>query len=466
MTDEEKKANKSKSSPLGNYLFDGNWVEKGGIKWAFFADKTSDTEKEEKKETTTYKTKKIKEIEEDKIDMPPEKISITELGKQYTGGRYNQPLPPGLLKEGIVLTGRYKIIELYKTLKERNFYQAEDARLETPCIVKELTGDFSSPKEREYYRKRFKEEARLLADLSHANLPKVIDYFIESERCFMVIDYVKGFELETLLNNETIEIAEEQALLWGIDICDVLEYLHNQNPPIIHRDIRPANLFIREHDWSIILFNFNVARRQDAKCTAQIGLMGYAPPEQIAGNPEPRSDIYSLGSTLHHILTGKRSKVPFNFKPIRDINPSISEYTELVIKQALNFNAEERFDNAEEMKEALLDAYEALPEKHMEIEEEQDPLIDILKNLKKGGYKKLKAIKELGTLEDPRICGILTPFLEDESVIIRVNAINALGSLGDMKAIPYLKKIAADNNSETKGKAIKAIERIKKLNEI
>ena len=468
MSDKEKKAKARKSgvSEVGSYLFSGKWEEKEGIKWAFFNDKGSNLKQNPNIVDTEYETKKMEYKEaENAHNLPAEKVSITELGKQYTG-RYKPPpsassLPPGLLTPNIVLSGRYRIEELYKRLKGRNFYLAEDKRLESPCIVKELTGDFSSPKEQDYYRKRFKEEAKLLADLSHPNLPKVIDYFIEAERCFMVIDYIKGFELDTLLNNDEVEITEEQTLLWGSDICDVLEYLHNHSPSIIHRDIRPANLFIRESDWGIILFNFNVARRQDAKCTAQIGLMGYAPPEQIAGQPEPRSDLYSLGATLHHILTGKISKVPFRFKPVRELNSSISEYTELVIKQALNFNAEDRFDNAAEMKEALLDAYDALPEKMLIVEEEADPLMELVQTLKKGGYKKLKAIKEMAYLIDPRTYKYLVPFLEDESLIIRVHTINSLEALGDKNALPYLEKIVSSDNNDIRNKALKAIESIK-----
>jgi len=469
--------NKPKDKKVGNYLFQGDWVEKDGIKWAFFADelKTADYSPEElEKEIKKEQSREIKK-EDSKIiksPEPSEKISITDIGKQYIDNRYGKTLssnliPPGILKADTILSGRYKIVESHKSLEKSDFYQvsdfyyAMDTRLETLCIVKELRGDISA--DREYYRKRFKEEAKILADLSHPNLPKVIDYFIESERYFMVIDYIKGFQLDDLINNKEINITEEQVLLWGIDICDVLEYLHRQKPPIIHRDIRPANLFIRESDWTVILFNFNVARRQETKCTTGIGLMGYASPEQIAGRPEPRSDIYSLGATLHHILTGETTKVPFQFKPVREINPSVSEYTELVIKQALGFKLDERFDNAEEMKEALLDAYESLPQKVSEEDNGTwtwDPLLELAEMLKKDGYKKIKAIKEISALKDPRALKYLLPLLEDESIVIKVNTIHAIETLGAKEAIPCLEKLREDKSKEIREKAIKAIDSI------
>lgn len=484
----EENKNKSKDKNLGNYLFEGDWVEKDGIKWAFFADdlKTASYSAEEmetkiKKEDTNKEelekeiNKKDSKLEQKKPEELSEKISITDIGKQYIDNRYGKAststlLPPGILKTDTILSGRYKIVESYKSLEKSDFYQASDfycardTRLETLCIVKELRGDIIA--EKEYYRKRFKEEAKILADLSHPNLPKIIDYFIESERYFMVMDYIKGLQMDDLINNKEIKISEEQVLLWGIDICDVLEYLHRQKPPIIHRDIRPANLFIRESDWTVILFNFNLARRQEIKCTTGIGLMGYASPEQIAGRPEPRSDIYSLGATLHHILTGEITKVPFQFKPVREIYPSISEYTELVIKQALSFKLNERFDNAEEMKEALLDAYDSLPQKVAGEDEEDngiktfDPLMELAEMLKKDGYKKIKAIKEICALKDPRSLKYLIPLLEDESVVIKVNTIHALEALGDKKAIPYLEKLSKDKSKEIKEKAVKTIDSI------
>ncbi len=469
--------NKPKDKNVVNYLFQGDWVEKDGIKWAFFADelKTARYSTEELQKEIDEREREIKK-EHEKTEKPPlepsEKISITDIGKQYADNRYGKVpssalIPPGVLKPDTILSGRYKIIENHKSLEKSDFYQASDfyyamdTRLETLCIVKELRGDITA--DRDYYRKRFKEEAKILADLSHPNLPKIIDYFIENERYFMVIDYIKGLQLDELINNKEVKLTEEQVLLWGIDICDVLEYLHRQKPPIIHRDIRPANLFIRESDWTVILFNFNVARRQETKCTTGIGLMGYASPEQIAGRPEPRSDIYSLGATLHHILTGETTKVPFQFKPVREINPSISEYTELVIKQALGFKPDERFDNAEEMKEALLDAYETLPQKAAKEDDGTwtwDPLIELAEMLKKDGYKKIKAIKEISALKDPRALKYLIPLLEDESIVIKVNTIHALETLGDREAIPSLEKLREDKSKEIREKAIKAIDSI------
>jgi len=359
----EEKPLKGKSDPAGavdNYLFDGNWTEKDGVKWAFFeTDKeTGETSKESIQQEKIEKGQSLSEKQ-----VISDKISITDLGRASGGQRYSEgsPLPPsGPIKKDTFLSGRYKIQELYKSLEKRDFYLARDIRLDTICIVKELTVDSNDREEVEYYRNRFKEEARILANLNHPNLPVVTDYFIENNRYFMVLDYIKGYDLETLLACSEVSITEEQILLWGIDICEVLEYLHSQKPPVIHRDVSPASLFVRDRDWAIILFNFNFARKQEGKCTAQIGTTGYASPEQMAGKPDIRSDIYSLGATLHRLLTGRTPGKAFDFKPVSVFNPSVSIYADMAVKKALKVNIKERFNNAGELKEALLEAYDKL----------------------------------------------------------------------------------------------------------
>ena len=471
--DDKSNESSAKQSKVGSFLFSGNWVKEKekGVKWAFFNDKSdpsNETDTESEMATELLQEADIQEIKQvvEAQAEPSETISITELAKKYPN-RYSadsQALPIGLLKPDVMLFGRYNILDLYKTLENRYFYKAQDTRLDTFCIVKELREEFNTPEEKKYYSMRFQEEAKILADLSHPNLPKVIDYFAIGERYFMVIDYIKGFELETIINNKEIELTEEQILLWGIDICDVLAYLHQQEPAaILHRDIRPANLFIRESDMGIIVFNFSAARRQEKQCTKSIGYVGYASPEQIAGSPEPRSDIYSLGATLHYLFTKQKPRVPFDFKPVRTLNPSVTEYTEMVIKQALSFKIKDRFDNAEEMKEALLDAYESLPQDEEIIEEDPcDPLIELAELLKQDGYKKIKAIKEIGNLGDTRGVDYLLPLLNDESSVIKINTINALEMLGDLKVVPALAKLARDENNEIKTKALKTIQNLHK----
>jgi len=464
----EDKGNKG----VEKYLFDGNWMEKDGIKWAFFAsdkDKGSLHLKTSKEETPVSATEKVPSKE--KISSL-DKVSITDLGRATGGRRYNDQtssIPAeGLLEPGTILCERYKILERYKSLEKRDFYMAYDIRLEGPCIVKELKSSLSSGEEEAYYRKKFNEEAKLLAKLSHPNLPKTMDYFIENGRYFMVIDYIEGIDLETYFENCYGQISEEQILKWGINLCDILEYLHNQDPPVLHRDIKPSNLFIRERDWSVVLFNFGFAIRSDRASTKKIGTSGYAPPEQLSGNAEPRSDIYSAGATLHYLLSGEAPRMDGNFMTVLALNFSASIYTDIIIKKALKTKIKDRYENAGEMKAAIIDALEKL--KKAEEEEEKffkegiknsaDYFEELVRKIDKKDKGRLLAIKELGKLGDRRALNILIPLLSDESASIRLCTITALHNIKDKKAVPSLAKLLDDTNIELRQKAVEAIEYI------
>jgi serine/threonine protein kinase len=457
---------------LEKYLFDGNWTEKDGIKWAFFANEKDKNSQQVPKGEASFPVKEeVKSTCKEKTSSL-DKVSITDLGRATGGKRYDSEsssIPAkGLLEANTILSGRYKILELYKSLEKRDFYMAKDLRLDSLCIVKELKNDLSSREEEEYYRKKFNDEAKLLASFSHPNLPKTMDYFIENNRYFMVIDYIKGVDLESYFENCYGQISEEQILRWGINICDILEYLHSQNPPVIHRDIKPSNLFIIERDWSVILFNFDFAIRSDRASTKKIGTSGYAPPEQLTGNAKPESDIYSLGATIHYLLSGEAPKIDGNFNTVISTNFSASIYTDMIIKKALRAKIKDRYEHAKDMKEALSDALEKL--RKSEEEEEKffkesltntaDYFEELAKKIEKKDRGRLLAIKELGKLGDLRALSILIPLLSDESASIRLSSITALANLKDKKAISSLAKLLDDTNMEIRQKAFEAIEHI------
>lgn len=456
----------SEVNAVDKYLFQGKWVETDGVKWAFFDSEKDQNSHNKRKKPKPVFSEKIKVEETVKIEKTDisEKVSITDLGRASGGRRYGEEIvseisSSGRLEPDTVLSGRYKILEFHKSFENRDFYMAKDTRLDTPCIVKELACDISDREEKDYYNKRFKEEAKLLAALRHPNLPTVIDYFVENGRTFMVIDYIKGFDLETLLGNKEIEITEEQVLLWGLDICEVLEYIHDYNPPIIHRGISPASLFIRDRDWAVILYNFSFARRQDKTSTYKIGHSGFAPPEQLVGKAQTRSDIYSLGATLYYLLTGKIPNEKFKYLSPSSINPTVSIYTDMALKNALKLNVKERFVNAEEMKEALLDSYDKL----LAREEEESPEEDIFDKLSEMLLQKehrFKAIKRLGKIGDPRAIDLLIPFLQDDSAAIRLAVISAFETLNEKRTIGHLSKLLDDDNFEIRKKSIKIIEKL------
>ncbi|HPZ09679.1 MAG TPA: SUMF1/EgtB/PvdO family nonheme iron enzyme, partial [Candidatus Eremiobacteraeota bacterium] len=250
----------------------------------------------------------------------------------------------GTLASSVILDKRYEIIKLVKSGGMGAVYLAKDQRLEEICAVKEMVGQFSNPEEQQYAVERFKHEAKILARLRHNNLPVVSDYFVQHGRYYLIMDYIEGEDLETILNRDG-----------SSQILDVLEYLHSQSPPIIYRDLKPGNIMIRKEDGQAILIDFGIARvlhPDNVATQTKIGTPHYSAPEQFKGKPEIRSDLYSLGATMHHLLTGILS-TPCKFASIRSINASLSRDIENFLLKALQDSPENRFKNAENMRASL-----------------------------------------------------------------------------------------------------------------
>jgi len=227
--------------------------------------------------------------------------------------------------------------------------------------VKEMINQGRDPVVRQTIIKNFEREANILVTLNHFSIPKIFDYFSHEERSYLVLEYVHGKDLEAILRETSGMLAEDQVIGWAIEICDVLEYLHSHKPePIVFRDMKPSNIMIN-HQGHVVLVDFGIAKTfQTGQKGTMIGTEGYSPPEQYRGDATMRADIYSLGATLHHLLTKRdpRLEPPFSFaeRPIRSLNPAVSIELESVVQTALQYNPEERFPDAAEMKRALLAA--------------------------------------------------------------------------------------------------------------
>lgn len=227
--------------------------------------------------------------------------------------------------------------------------------------VKEMINQIHDPSMREAIIRNFEREANLLATLSHPSIPRIYDYFTQNERSYLILEFVDGKDLEALLTEAMDFFPEKQVITWGIELCDVLSFLHNHRPePIIFRDMKPSNVMINNFSH-VILVDFGIAKAfQTGQRGTMIGTEGYSPPEQYKGDAGPLSDIYALGATLHHLVTRRdpRLEAPFSFneRPIRQINPAISIELETVINTALQYNPQNRFQSAAEMKEALITA--------------------------------------------------------------------------------------------------------------
>jgi outer membrane protein assembly factor BamB/tRNA A-37 threonylcarbamoyl transferase component Bud32 len=265
------------------------------------------------------------------------------------------------LPKGAILQGRYEIIRTVNIGGMGIVYQARDKRFTKVarlCAVKEMINSAPDPQLRELSIKNFEREANILATLNHPAIPKIFDCFSEGSRSYLVLEFIEGQNLESLLQRTASFLPEEQVISWAIQICDVLSYIHSHKPsPIVFRDMKPSNIMLNNQD-RIVLIDFGIAKVfQTGQKGTMIGTEGYSPPEQYKGITDRRGDIYALGATMHHLLTKRdpRLEPPFTFHeyPPRMLNPKLSEKLETIVMKALQYEIEDRYSSAEEMKLAL-----------------------------------------------------------------------------------------------------------------
>lgn len=293
------------------------------------------------------------------------------------------------LKKREVLRGRYQIQQQIGQGGIGSVYLAEDLRLEGRlCAIKEVEHDRTLPaKIFEEAREQFMREATVLARLDHPNLPKVSDFFSRENRDYLVMDYVPGEDLRTLMldaRRHKTFLREDVVLGWANQIANALTYLHRQDPPIIHRDIKPSNLKLTPSGL-IKLVDFGLVRvLVPDEMTITIiqgqGTILYTPLEQYGSDgahTDPRSDVYSLGATLYHLLTNeapadarKRFLTPESLLPPKEINSAISKRTQRGLRWAMSLHPDERPDSAEDFRLFLLGQKEIitspLPQLHQQ----------------------------------------------------------------------------------------------------
>jgi serine/threonine protein kinase len=288
--------------------------------------------------------------------------SVSSSTPETNSGASRRRLPPGTeLSEG-----RYKIERLVAAGGMGAVYRAIDKRFNRPCAVKEMLDDFNNDTERSQAVEWFEREATLLLDLNHPCIPRVRDFFMDGGKHYLVMDFIDGMTLGMVLEKEGNVIGvngargvlEARARNWARQVCSVLSYLHNQSPPIIFRDLKPSNIMVTTRD-EIKLIDFGIARTfQSQRQSTIIMTIGYAPPEQLHGMPEPRSDLFSLGATIHRVLTNhdaaNNKPSIFNFPPLRMLRPDISPAFEQVMMRSLEYALEKRWQSAAEMERALI----------------------------------------------------------------------------------------------------------------
>lgn len=261
------------------------------------------------------------------------------------------------LAANTVLDNRYRVMHALASGAMGAVYRAEDLRLGgKQRALKELLQHWGTPEERAEAEAWFRREGETLMRLQHPAVPVVHDTFSEGQRHYLVMDLVEGRSLEQVLAEEGRPgLPESRVLDWAEQVLDVLSYLHGRPDPLIFRDLKPANLMLTPQG-QIRLIDFGIARAitRQAQGTA-IGTPGYAPPEQYQGLAEPASDLYALGATMHHLLTGRdpRKHRPFDFPPTRSITPEISIPVAAAIDRSLALDPRARHGTAPEMRKAL-----------------------------------------------------------------------------------------------------------------
>ncbi len=279
------------------------------------------------------------------------------------------------LASGDLLQERYRVGSLLGKGGMGAVFRGYDTRLDVSVAVKEMTVQPGLDEGMLHdLRGQFEQEAKTLARLRHANLVRVSDFFIEDPNAYLVMDFVEGESLADRIKRDGA-LPEAQVVAWMAELLDALDYCHGQG--VLHRDVKPHNVIITS-DGHAILVDFGLVKLWDpANPVTQtvvrgMGTLEYAPPEQYSlrsGHTDPRSDLYSLGSTMYHALTGQapptatdRMADPANFVPVRRLNPEVSANTEAVILKAMELARDARFPNARTMLEALNSPAQSGPE--------------------------------------------------------------------------------------------------------
>lgn len=250
---------------------------------------------------------------------------------------------------GSVIDGKYEILRKIGQGGMSVVYLAMDTHLNKQWAVKEIRKK-GNGKDDVVIVNSLLAEANMMKKLDHPSLPRIVDIIDNGETIFVVMDYIEGESLDKILLEYGPQ-PEELVIAWAKQLCDVLSYLHSQKPPIIYRDMKPANIMLKP-EGNIKIIDFGIAREykeQSLADTTVLGTKGYAPPEQYSGQTDARSDIFALGMTMHHLLTGIDPRGGEKYVPVRMWNPELSEGIEIIIDKCVQSAAENRYQNCSDL---------------------------------------------------------------------------------------------------------------------
>lgn len=269
-----------------------------------------------------------------------------------------------MAERGTIIEGKYEVLKQIGKGGMSKVYLAMDKNLNKQWAIKEI--------ERKAYDKNnavvvasAMAEANMMKKLDYPSLPRIVDIIEKETVIYVVMDYIEGETLSSVLSREGAQ-PQEVVIEWAKELCRVLDYLHTQNPPIIYRDMKPANIMLQPNG-NIKLIDFGIAREykeQNLADTVSLGTKGYAAPEQFGGKgqTDARTDVYCLGVTLYHLLTGQNPcEPPYEIYPIRYWNPQLSSGLEAIIQKCTQLNPEDRYQSCAELLYAL-DHYDEMDE--------------------------------------------------------------------------------------------------------
>lgn len=253
-----------------------------------------------------------------------------------------------MTKVGSIIEGKYEILKEIGRGGMSVVYLANDTHVNRNWAVKEVTK--KGEKNSEIVVNSLLVEANMVKRLDHPALPRIVDIIDNESSLYIVMDFIEGESLDKVIKEQGAQ-AEEKVISWALQVCDALLYLHSQNPPIIYRDMKPANLMLKPNG-NISIIDFGIAREykeHNLSDTTVLGTKGYAPPEQYSGQTDPRSDIFALGMTMHHLLTAVDPRSGEAYRSIRQWNPGLSEGMEAIVDKCVEPAAENRYQNCMEL---------------------------------------------------------------------------------------------------------------------
>lgn len=265
-----------------------------------------------------------------------------------------------MTREGTVLDGKYEIWKEVGRGGMSIVYLARDNRLNKQWAVKEIKNDGS--KSTKTLLKGLEREANILKNVDHPVLPRIVDIINQEGVIYVVMDFIEGETISDRLKKEGAQ-PQELVIEWGLQLASALDYLHNMNPPVIYRDMKPSNVMIKP-EGGVKLIDFGTAKEYDVENNADttaLGTRGYAAPEQFGDskgrgiyNTDERTDIYNLGATLYHIVTGMNPcEPPYEIRPIREWNPALSSGLEKILLKCTQADPKDRYQNCSELMYAL-----------------------------------------------------------------------------------------------------------------